>query len=265
MGLVHKTTIVGLLPETIVQRNRIVADGGTVVDIKYIDRTLRLLKGASSYSRCKFLGDANMGVKLNGSGVTKLYDLSGNNNDATQGTVANQPVWTANVQGGRAGIVFDGNDTLITPTVAVGAADFTMGLLVKRSATPDVNDGLLGAPANYAGLLMQDSSGFSVGKSGVATGSSVAYAIPQAFVSVLANVTTGTTADIYINGSFIGTSTDASNYTLGNRLFNIGCAGSIADLPLTGTIINSFAYSGSLTTAQRTAIERFLNAYFSIY
>lgn len=102
-------------PETITQKNRIESDGGKVIDLIFMDRVILLLKRLGIYGNCKLLTDANFGVKKDGSGaVSKLYDISGNNNDAVQATGASQPIWS--LVGGRGVITYDGvNDYLKVP------------------------------------------------------------------------------------------------------------------------------------------------------
>jgi len=95
---------------------RVQDDGGTVVDHESASKLVKLIKQSGVWGNVKFLADANFAVKLNsGVSVQTLYDLSGNNNDATQATVDKQPVWTAGVQNGKYGMSFDGtNDFLAT-------------------------------------------------------------------------------------------------------------------------------------------------------
>jgi hypothetical protein len=94
-------------PETTIQINRIVADGGVVIDPVFMNSTIKLLKSLGIYGNAKLLTDANFGVKKDGSGaISKLYDISGNNNDATQSTGASQPIWS--LVNGRGVITYDG-------------------------------------------------------------------------------------------------------------------------------------------------------------
>jgi len=108
---------------------RIIADGGTVVDEGWIRTTIAVMKQQGIYASAKFIGDANMGVKKDvGTGaLSKLYDISGNNNDAVQATGGKQPIWTASVQNGRYGIVFDGlDDALSLPSTDWSSQTFSI-------------------------------------------------------------------------------------------------------------------------------------------
>ncbi len=134
------------------------------------------------------------------------------------------------------GRYFGGNAIIVTPTVAVGTGIFTMSCWVKIPAAPVALFGLIGGPANYAGLLMKP-TGFGVGKLGVSEGTLVAYAIPlNTPIRVTAVVQTTTSADIFVNGVFIGTSTEVNAYAMANRIFNLGAAVNVADVPFTGVM-----------------------------
>lgn len=104
--------------ETIIQKNRIEADGGVVIDLNFMNLVIMILKNMGIYGNAKLLLDANFGVKKDGTGaVSKLYDISGNNNDAIQTTGAYQPIWS--MSGSTAVITYDGvNDILIIPNTA---------------------------------------------------------------------------------------------------------------------------------------------------
>lgn len=100
--------------ETITQKNRIESDGGKVIDLIFMNKVISTLKQLGIYGNCKLLTDANFAVKKDGSGaVSKLYDISGNNNDIIQATGASQPIWS--LVNGKGVITYDGvNDLLST-------------------------------------------------------------------------------------------------------------------------------------------------------
>lgn len=102
------------LPETLAYRQRVLLDGGQIINLDYIDSAYRMLISAGLYStNITVFGGANYGVKKNGSNlVEKLYDLSPNENDFVQATSNQQPVWS--ISGGVAKITYDGiDDSLI--------------------------------------------------------------------------------------------------------------------------------------------------------
>jgi len=105
-------------PETISQKARIIADGGAVIDLQFMNTVIKTLKNQGIYGNAKMILDANIGVKKNGAGVIdKLYDISGNNNDAVQTVAGSKPTWSA--PGGKGIIRYDGGDYLVfTPIMA---------------------------------------------------------------------------------------------------------------------------------------------------
>ena len=99
----------GLEPEIITYRNRVVADGGSVVNIMAINTAIKKRKADGSYSNIKAWYSALGGIKLSGSLVVKWYDITTNNNDLTTpslGVTFSRPNWQANRLGNLPGIVF---------------------------------------------------------------------------------------------------------------------------------------------------------------
>ena len=266
-------------PEVQVFAKRVIEDGGIVVDLEYCQKYTRLSKQLIIWSNGKFVGDANMGVKLNsGVSVQTLYDLSGNNNDATQATVGNQPVWTAGVQGGRAGMVFDGTDDVLrTDSPVLSATNITvMAIASLVSFTGNYKARLMSQITNVGAWILtlgfataaQTRDPFALVESG-SVGAFSKSPIEYAFnTTLLLDMThDGTNLTLYINGSekdqdaAIGTM-DASALVM-----------SIGDIDLGWGTRNysnikyefGACFSTALTTAQRTATEAFLNAYYSIY
>lgn len=126
-----------MLPETIAYRNRVTADGGAVINLLDVDKAIRHAKANGYWSSVAFWTSAQFGVKKDGSNaVSKLYCLKGN--DATQTTGANQPIWTANQQNGRAALVFDGSNDLITTGSSV-ITDDAIGIFVVFSGYPQLS------------------------------------------------------------------------------------------------------------------------------
>lgn len=112
----------GILSQTRTQQARIIADGGTVINLALMDAAIRHAISNGYYSSLKFLGAAEFAVKKDGANaVSTLYDISGNNNDMVQATGSLQPIWTANQQNGRAGISFDGSNNYMLSTNAVAS------------------------------------------------------------------------------------------------------------------------------------------------
>jgi len=120
-------------PDTLIQKARIESDGGTVINLALMDGSIKILKSLGIYGNAKLLTDANWGVKKDGSGaVSKLYDISGNNNDAIQATGASQPIWS--LVGGK-GVITYSNKYLTIPFINLSTLSYTILSKVNPSST----------------------------------------------------------------------------------------------------------------------------------
>ena len=108
-----KTNYTRLEPETLAYTARVIADGGEIISQFDIDQAYKFLKrdGLNLANFCWH--SAQFGLIKDGSNaVSKLYDLSSNNWDATQSTGALQPLWVADQQNGKAVLRFDGTNVI---------------------------------------------------------------------------------------------------------------------------------------------------------
>jgi len=96
-------------------------------------------------------------------------DISGNNNDFTQGTLANTPVFKTNILNGRPAFLFDGVNDLYTgpllSTFLTAVGGGTIYVLAKptvitaNSATPALNDGIFGGSVtNSLGMTLRNNA-----------------------------------------------------------------------------------------------------------
>lgn len=146
-----------MLPETITQQRRIIADGGTVVNLTWMNNVIRTMKAMGIYGNAKLLTDANFGVKKDGSGaVSKLYDISGNNNDAVQATGTSQPIWS--LVNGRGVITYDGVDDYLLTTNTLNyltTDNFTWNAKIKTAIDSRMIMGRIdNAPPNDPSIFM---------------------------------------------------------------------------------------------------------------
>ena len=115
-------------PESCVQAQRILANSGTVVDSFYLNQVMRAIKDNNAYSVLVLATDPNIGVKLSGSSVTTLYDISPTNADGTA-TGANMPLYTLGYQNGHAAIGYNGTSNFLnvgSSTVYKSLSDMTI-------------------------------------------------------------------------------------------------------------------------------------------
>uniref|UniRef100_A0A6M3JCQ0 Lectin/glucanase superfamily protein n=2 Tax=viral metagenome TaxID=1070528 RepID=A0A6M3JCQ0_9ZZZZ len=254
-------------PEVQVFAKRVITDGGIVVDLEYCQKYTRLSKQLIIWDNMKFLGDANMGVQLDATGVSvqKLYDLSGNNNDATQATVGNQPVWTKNVQGGRAGMVFDGTKWM-GHTYSAGAIPISMYGIASRSAD---NNYQIIVDYTSVGAILHGLGANTAGDTNWASfyeaWQSSSYSIKNTFRIITIIERSGTDIDLITNGNVETKSPPGYSTEGSNERRNIGSVDNGRIQNFYGSILTLGAIATTITTSQRTAIERHLNAYYAIY
>jgi hypothetical protein len=269
--------------ETRLQANRIIADGGTVVDTAWMNKVIKTLKNMNIYSDCKFIAGANLGFKNAGSNkISTLYDVSQYNNDMTQSVDANRPIWTAAQQNGKAVATFDGtNDAMDDTSMSVTGLvhDLTL-FVVYNPVTLTHNEGIVSFAASSDDWNNEDSFTFCQFTVGGKTNNFFrgfsdpntldirgASAGAAAFHLVTTQLSAGTgymwtdganqLSDTYSNTNQI----DLTRVGLGARL-NAGAGFSVWGHNQIGIVI---LCAGALTTAQRTEIETLINSYYAIY
>ena len=114
----------GLLERTRTFRDRVKGENGSIEDGSLeglYDPILRTVKGFSGVglSDLVFFGSGSA-VEVNSGSIPKIFDGSGNENDAIQTTTADQPTLDKNGIGGRWEANADGGDSLRVPS---GVAD----------------------------------------------------------------------------------------------------------------------------------------------
>ncbi|MFA6290130.1 MAG: hypothetical protein WC637_00035 [Victivallales bacterium] len=249
---------VGIRPETATQRNRIIADGGTIIDLNFTNTFIRRTKELGIYTSCKFLGDANMAYKQGATGVTTFYDKSGTGNDLVQGTAINQPTWTAGQQNGRAGIVFDGSRWVAKTLVAAVDMPFTIISVSKVTTFEDY--GIVYAATGSAGPQLFS---FVAPSLSLSDGSTVATGITTTQYDLITTEWNGATSKLAVNGAAYSNVNVGTNHSSATAL-SIGAYTTPA-YGLKGGVTSLFLFSGSLTTAQKVAMENLVNSYYQIY
>lgn len=108
-----KTNYTRLEPETLAYTARVIADGGEIISQFDIDQAYKFLKrdGLNLANLCWHSSQFGL-IKDGSNAVSKLYDISSNNWDATQATGGLQPLWVADQQNGKAVLRFDGTNVI---------------------------------------------------------------------------------------------------------------------------------------------------------
>ena len=263
-------------PEVQTFAKRVIEDGGKVVDLEYAQKLTRLVKQLDIWGNGKFLGDGNLGVKLNsGVSVQTLYDLSGNNNDATSGvTVNNQPVWTKNVQGGRAGLVFDGANTQRMDVSNESMFDFTdtfsIVVIYRSQKTVPIPYPTLLSKGLYQVSGWYLECGYSLGGNLEASTGSVHKTLvsehTDSTFALSSFISNSGSANAYLNGAFKN-SLESFTSLPNDLVLQIGYySGGTSTNDFNGIVGSILLLDTALTTAQRTALETFIgHSYYAIY
>lgn len=203
---------------------------------------------------------ADREITLNETTVSAWGDLSGNSNNATQGTAASQPTFTASAIGGRPGVTFDGTDDFMAAdgvsTIATGEdANFTL-CVVMQVTSLGTRRALCGFGQDASGTPLIDftqdgtdvwrySSRDDAATNVAVTGGTVTVAD---FIHVISRA--GTTLTWRVNGTAAidGANIDTGTITLDN--FTLGA------LNRGGTIENR----SDATFGEYVAVDRTLDA-----
>ena len=137
---------VSALPAPIqAEKDRAESGGATIEDGVYTDLiqpVYDVLDGAGVWSDVVFFGVAGVRDVVSGS-VATLYDQSGNQNDATQGTTSARPTVVSDLTGGKDAVRYDGTDDFLsTSTASKSQPNSVFSLLDRkgnRSASWDGN------------------------------------------------------------------------------------------------------------------------------
>jgi len=205
---------------------------------------------------------------LNDGFVTTWYDQSGNSNNATQTTAANQPLIVESGSLHTDGIKFDGSsDFLITSSSILSGEDFFVSSVQSLTSTSGVgNDaiwgqytaGTSGRTLISADLSANDYEFFSQGANGIVLNSST-VSTDKKLLTVSSD---GTTANLFRDGALADTDT-----SVGVSIQDIGFAiGAVSDgnLPYNGSIEEIIIYNSD-QSSNRFKIESNINNHYTIY
>jgi len=200
--------------------------------------------------------------------VTTWYDQSGNANNATQATAANQPKIVSSgtlvTENGKAAVDFDGSDALATSgyIVQLSANDATVFAVRSVTAVSDgdylLTEGDVVSPYS-SNFILGGPNGLDVLWVNATTFGSIAVAQQD----LLAFTYDGTNFQAYLNGAIAGSAVTA---TVNSEVFDRTVIGASADVSIffTGKIQEIITYKSD-QSANRTGIEANINAHYNIY
>jgi hypothetical protein len=195
-----------LLPETKAYRTRVLDDGGTVVDINYVNQCYtKIAEVAVNYSWLS----ASFGVKKDASNkISKLYSLGGADFDLVQSTPSLQPTWKESGYNSLPAIAFS-VDTKLRSSVATVLVQsnsiYCVGFTTKNSSY--MYDALNSSTARNA-MLRDGSNNLQV-----YAGASLNTFTAPATTKIYYTLYNGASSAVYINNA-LSVSGDAGTHDL---------------------------------------------------
>lgn len=217
-------------------------------------------------------------VTLQGGKVSQIDDLSGNGNDATQGTDAFRPVFTTNEVGGEPAMVF-ATDQLIAPDApglqiadnctwfVVGKTDGSINeSFFSKGATGSGGQGSTSLNYLYAintGGNGRDNifDGTTFVSSSSLSGTRTVYNILH---GVWENGAVGLNLEFFENGASLGGSNPTNTWFSNNNVFVVGAQGAQLTNPLHGGIASLILYNTTLSPAQQDQVLAYLSDLYGI-
>ncbi len=190
--------------------------------------------------------------------VLNWLDITNNNNDATQATLGNQPVFDEDGLNFNPVIDFDGDDFLPTSIISSNSdmTIFTVGEGQSGTQKQILN---LNGGDNII-IEFEDNTPtfrarmFDAANSGVVSTTTIANG-----ANIISNydVYSGSNSELFVNGTSIGTAS-TNTYAPTNPIANIGGHPTNDLKRWDGGIAEVIVYTGSITNAERDKIESYL-------
>lgn len=203
--------------------------------------------------------DAGTTLATNGQTVQQWNDLSGNNNNFSQGTAGSRPTFTTDVQNGLPALVFDGVADFMNSTIG---ADTSRTIFVVTEGL-DVGFGgrFFGLDSNSASVF--DNTGvyayYATQASGIGAigGNSLNPAIIVLKVSSAASLTT------YIDG-VLGSTFDPADVVTTGTILTIGARDSSGTFPEHCHTYEVVVYDSALSDANINLVNSYLSGRWNI-
>ena len=222
------------------------------------------------------LFDATAGgslVTADGAAVARWADKSGNNRHATQATVNARPVLRTNIQNAKSSIRFDGGNDRVslsaTPLLSSGNTNLTFVAVYRPMATTTTYGHLFGNYSSGNLAIYQGNLAPYLTPWGVYNGTSIdsdpgqyASNVPLSIMTVRnsgqwVNFTNGVQKNTVANAqSVYQGATFPTTWFIGGASY-----GDFSNIHLHELLV----YNAALTTAQRQAVETYLNSKWAIY
>lgn len=238
---------------------------GTTSGTSHLKLWLRADKGIYS--------DAGTTPATNGQRIQQWNDQSGNGLNATQGTLANRPVFTTTGFNSFPGISFSTAPTFLNAALNISASALPNITVITVSSYTAFSGG-----TPYAKLWGHDNGGYNrttgfdpranPGPFAYFTGTGVAnFNFSTATIApgdpfLTASLYTPTTFTGYVQGS-VGPANNPVNIGAGRAQFTVGAINNLGSEPWQGNIVELIVYDTTLSLAQRINVENYLSAKYN--
>lgn len=205
--------------------------------------------------------------------VTTWYDQSGNGNDATQGTDANQPQIVSSgsviTENGKPAVDFDGSDDNLSFNLMTSFTDVTISLVFKNDTSNQdsvvIEYGLEVANAysigfGNRGTANRIGSRIRVSATNYYKGADIDVNTQQRLVTLLGDSTTPTNSEFYLDSTLYTDNISSRSNTTDSRLGSRSGGGNFYN----GNIQEVIIYNSD-QSSNRTGIETNINSHYNIY
>jgi hypothetical protein len=253
--------------------------GGVTVTISGSSSSDSSLTNPTTVSGVAIWLDATTIVGLSdGDDVTTWSDLSGYGRHATQATAGNKPHYKTNIQNGKPVVRFDGTDDWMSGTPPASPTNFTLVIAANIIDRTGVDDGIFSLGAAGAndwdsvnGVVIQNDSTTATSiRTFRNYGSNVLDMIRamQSGTQIITFVMGKGVANLYLNGSFVGTDEYSDYDTFSPTTYLLGARwlSGAADPAYAGQIdyMELILYNKKITDYDRQRVEAYLNTRWKI-
>lgn len=205
--------------------------------------------------------DASRGITITGAGVSAWTDLSGQGNNATQGTDSKRPTVNASGLNGRPTIVFTGDNFLAHTTRVV--VPCTIAFVAKTTLDDGVNYAFVGTWSNSLGgaaVFAKPGTPHNWGYYANANALSGAT-ILNTFKRCVAVARANNDIDFRTNGSSVTVATGISAYSVASA---IGSGNGVGTQNLEGELAELAAYDRALSVPECMRLESYFQTKFAL-
>jgi hypothetical protein len=266
----------GLLPALALVRVRVQLGGGgaSAAQVKvFVRQGPRLGFQPPSLPGCLLWLRSDTGITLNGNnppGVSAWADLSGNGNNATQATGANQPPYVRRIMNGFPAIQGDGaNYYMSTGNITLGAQATLLAVVQPTDVTFNHQDYRRLLEHNHASTYYLGTNSDGTKYKIIVDDSSAPFGTAEGGTLQLANqIVMGTylspTGTVYVNGTSVASDSSSFTTPANTSLPLYIMYGPAGANMFTGYMAEAIVYNRALSATEILQVHRYLGARYAV-